>query len=574
MTAGGAYRALRMSRRVVKKPCRRGAKKMTDEVPVLYPDIVERLEAWFKSDIMCSETAVDYARPDFGSADITPLDPRRCVSFDTPTELTRHQYKAVRTFQVAEKPDHVLILHGYAFLVTKRWLIDTFDFFHFLADDVVRVASAEPACVTQLPVYMTSSATLDAWAFLAAIERAAPFWGTADGTVVAAMWADFLGCKKRDGLSPYSPVAALRCTFPIIAMDFYRRIYAPHSSAGRAGALRLHLRFLTEARDEAERRFLAELMPLTEIARFASEEMRRMAPKAATTGSGDDEAEEDSDAPAARPLRRRVAQPLTQPADRAGGLAAEDKAAAAHLREFNEMVLADPLPEIPPRTFVDYAVANGFYELLTAVDGLWSGGSLLRLLIETHRGVPLDATELPAWDGCDIDVFVDVTKLHRLGLWANLYGHRFIRLVKEPRSTLFLASTSFPCVLNIIPTKTPPSRMLSLFDIPLCAFAVGGDGRQVCTGAALASLVSSTAVLSAADCPAWGDVPGYAKERHRRRVAKYTARGFPPVPCAAYVLDPPEKGYFYSEVGEEYLTFLDQWFAKKRKRPRVQESSQ
>jgi hypothetical protein len=46
------------------------------------------------------------------------------------------------------------------------------------------------------------------------------------------------------------------------------------------------------------------------------------------------------------------------------------------------------------------------------------------------------------------------------------------------------------------------------------------------------------------------------------------------VPCAAYVLDPPEKGYFYSEVGEEYLTFLDQWFAKKRKRPRVQESSQ
>jgi len=548
---------------------------MTDGVQVLYPDIVQRWDVWCESDIRCSETAVDYARPDFASADITPLHPRRCVRFHIRRHVTRELCEAVRTFQIAENPDHVLVLRGYAFLVTRRWLVGTFDFFHFLADDVVRKASAEPACVTQLPVCMTPNAAFDAWAFLVAIERATPFWNAADGLVVAAMWADFLGYKKWDGLSPYSPTAAMHCTFPSVAEDFYRRIYAPRRSAGRAEALFLHLRFLTEARDEAERRFLAELMPLTDVAKFASEEMRRMAPRAATTGSRDEEVDEDSDAPAVRMIDRVFQGVRDAPAERPGGRASEDKAAAARLRGFNGLILTNPLPEIPPQTFIDWAVANGFYELLTAVDGVWGGGSLLRLLIETRRGAPLDATELPAWDGCDIDVFVHVTKLHQLGLWANLYGHRFIRIDKEPKSTLFLTSTSFPCVLNIVPIKTSPSRMMSQFDIPLCAFAVGGDGRLMCTGAALASLVSSTAFTRGHDWGACWGLIGDARARYEGRIAKYMARGFEPIPCAAYVMAPSqETGCFYNQVDEEYLTFLNQWFAKKHKRPRVQESSQ
>lgn len=549
---------------------------MTDEFRVLYPDIVQTVDmrfVWFKSDIMCSETAVDYARPGFGSADIEPLGAGRGVPFDTRKVPRSEPYEAVRTFQVAEEPDHVLVLRGYAFLVTRQWLVDTFDFFYFLGDDDVRQASAEPACVTQLPVCMTRTAAFDAWAFLVAIERATPLWDACDGIVVAAMWADFLGYKKRDGLSPYSPTAALYCTFASVAMDFYRRVYAPDRSARRAGAVRLHLQFLTEARDEAEQRFLAELVPLIEVARFANDEMHRMSRQAATTGCRGEEAEEDASAAAVREIDRMFQRLRDVPAKVWGGRATEDDAAAARLRGFNGLILTNPLPEIPPQTFIDWAVANGFYELLTAVDGVWSGGSLLRLIIETRRGAPLDATQLRAWDGSDIDVFVHVSKLHQLGLWANLYGHRFVRVDKEPKSTLFLTSTSSPCVLNIVPVKTSPRRMMEQFDIPLCTFAVDSQGRLMCTGAALASLVSSTAFIRGVDQDtSWG--AGDARARYQGRIAKYMARGFLPVPCAAHVLAPPgETGYFYNQVGEEHLTFLDQWFANKRKRLRTDESS-
>jgi hypothetical protein len=240
---------------------------------------------------------------------------------------------------------------------------------------------------------------------------------------------------------------------------------------------------------------------------------------------------------------------------------AEDQADLEALCVFAEAILHDPLPEIPSQTFVHWAVAHGFYELLTAVDGVWAGGSVLRLIMETRRGAPLDAAEQRAWKDSDIDVFVHVSDLYRLGQWADLYGSRFVRVDKEPRSVLFLASTTSPYVLNIVPVKWAPTTVVRHFDIPLCGFAVGADGRLMCTGGALASLVSGTILAR----PSPGEGPtGIGRDEetgYRDRLVKYAARGFTSVPCPIPNFVPlPAARCFYGQVDEQCMTFVDRWF--------------